>query len=239
MRELLEAVKNKSLILFAGGGISSAIGLPSYESLITHLAQDLGEEADEFMRLGDFRELAEYYILERGSLGPLRSWMDVHWHGADIDISQSRIHRRIVELNFPIIYTTNYDRWLERAFDKLKAPYTKIANVRDLLDIKVGRTQIVKFHGDFDDDTSLVFTESSYLERLELESPLDIKLRADILGKSMLFIGYSLSDINMRFLLYKLHKVWNSAQYWQTRPQVLFSWLGPTECKSAFLNRAV
>lgn len=30
---------------------------------------------------------------------------------------------------------------------------------------------------------------------------LDIKLRSDMLGKTILYIGYSLEDINMRFLL--------------------------------------
>jgi hypothetical protein len=100
----------------------------------------------------------------------------------------------------------------------------------------VDRTQIIKFHGDFDDDASLVFTESSYLERLELESPLDIKLRADILGKSMLFIGYSLSDINLRFLLYKLHKLWNSPQYWQTRPKSYFFMAHPNRVQERILE---
>jgi hypothetical protein len=68
-------------------------------------------------------------------------------------------------------------------------------------------TQIVKFHGTFDDDESLVLTESSYFDRLEFESALDIKLRADMLGKCLLFVGYSLSDINIRYMLYKLHKL--------------------------------
>jgi len=68
-------------------------------------------------------------------------------------------------------------------------------------------TQVVKFHGTFDDDASLVLTESSYFDRLDFESAIDIKLRADMLGKCLLFIGYSLSDINMRYMLYKLHKM--------------------------------
>lgn len=44
-------------------------------------------------------------------------------------------------------------------------------------------------------------------------SPLDIKLRADALGKSILFIGYSLTDINIRYLLYKLHIQWAESDW--------------------------
>ncbi|MCD8493636.1 MAG: SIR2 family protein, partial [Geovibrio sp.] len=79
---------------------------------------------------------------------------------------------------------------------------TKIASVSDMTQIKDGVTQIVKFHGDFDNDDSLVLDESSYYERLEFETPLDIKLRSDVLGKSVLFIGYSLADVNLRFLFF-------------------------------------
>jgi hypothetical protein len=64
----------------------------------------------------------------------------------------------------------------------------------------------VKLHGDFDDDASLVLTESNYFERLSFESPLDVQLRADMLSNSFLYVGYSLRDINMRLLLYKLQK---------------------------------
>ena len=56
-----------------------------------------------------------------------------------------------------------------------------------------------------------MLTESSYFKRLDFESPLDIKLRSDMLGRSILFIGYSLSDINVRFLLYKLDKLWQNS----------------------------
>ena len=50
---------------------------------------------------------------------------------------------------------------------------------------------------DFSDDSSIVLTESSYFERLEFNSPLDIKLRSDMLGKTILYIGYSLEIFDM------------------------------------------
>ncbi len=62
-------------------------------------------------------------------------------------------------------------------------------------------------------------TESSYFERLDFEEPLDIKLRADILGKTILFIGYSLNDINIRVLLYKLNKMWKNSNCQSAQPK--------------------
>jgi hypothetical protein len=134
--------------------------------------------------------------------------MDVTWHRPEVDVRDSRIHRLIVELSFPIVYTTNYDRWLEKAYDAHEKEYTKIVNVGDLLKAREGVTQIVKFHGDFDSDESLVLTESSFFERLDFENPLDIKLQSDVLGRPILFIGYSLSDINIRYQVFKLQRLW-------------------------------
>ena len=217
IQNLASAIKKRKAILFVGAGASLSLGLPSWHELIRHMAEELGlSDADN---ITDYLSLAEYYKLKRGTLGALRSWMDVTWHGSNVDVSKSELHHLIVELDFPIIYTTNYDRWIEKTFDHYGKPYIKIANVADLTRVDDTLTQIIKFHGDFDDDASLVLTESSYFERLSFESPLDIKLRSDVLNKSILFLGYSLSDINMRYLFYKLQKLWESTSFSKIRPK--------------------
>lgn len=90
-------------------------------------------------------------------------------------------------------------------------PCLKIVGVADLRRIRPDTTQIVKFHGDFCDLQSIVLDETSYFRRLDFESPLDIKLRADVLGRSVLFIGYSLADVNIRYLFYRLARLWKTA----------------------------
>lgn len=219
MEKLLSSFKEGNVILFVGAGVSMNLGLPSWDSLINKLAEDLGYDAEIYKTFGNHLALAEYYRLEMGSIGPLRSWMDRNWHAPEIDLSSSVVHKNIARANFPIIYTTNYDRWIEIALDHYKKPYTKISSVADLSKIKGDRTQLVKFHGDFDDDKSIVLDETSYFERLGFETPLDIKLRSDVLGKSVLFIGYSLADINIRFLFYKLSKLWKAHHHGEVQPR--------------------
>lgn len=216
--ELVQAVREHKAILFVGAGVSQNLGLPSFSGLIAHIAKELGYEPDIYNTHGDYLALAEYYQIKKGGIGELRSWMDRTWHeGKDID--KSDIHKLILGLEFPIIYTTNYDSWIERIYDKERVDYTKIVNVGDIVKIEHGKTQIIKFHGDFTDDASIVLTESSYFERLDFESGLDIKLRADILGKSLIFIGYSLGDINIRYMLYKLNKQWEKLKGIGVRPK--------------------
>jgi hypothetical protein len=220
VQELVNAIRAKNALLFVGAGVSMNLGTPSWAELTAHMAERLGIEPEEFARLGDPQTLAEYYALQTGSLGPLRSWMDVAWHrDAAEKVAGSDIHRLIVELGFPVIYTTNYDRYLELAHEAHGVAYTKIANIGEMTGTAPGATQIVKFHGDFEDDGSIVLTESSHFERLSLEGPLDLKLRADLIGRVALFIGYSVSDVGVRYLIYRLHKLWADSSYAQARPR--------------------
>ena len=218
MESLITALAQRRVILFAGAGISMGLKLPSWSQLIARMAGELGFDPDVFNSYGNFQSLAEYYVLEKGSIGPLRSLMDREWHSKEIHIEESAVHRLLLDLNFPILYTTNYDRWLEAAHEQIKRDYVRIAKVDDMVKIREGVPQIVKFHGDFDDDSSLVLTESSYFDRLEFQSALDLKLRADVLGRSVLFVGYSFSDLNIRYLFYKLAKLWERVGHDGTRP---------------------
>lgn len=217
--ELLHAHRTGKLMLFVGAGVSANLGLPSWNALIEHIAKDLGYDPKIFSTYGNHLALAEFYKKKKGGLGALRSWMDREWHKSTTDISKSEIHRLITQGNFSRIYTTNYDRWLENAHDEFGVQYDKIANVADLVSVTDGRRQIIKFHGDFDSDDSIVLDETSYFKRLDFDTPLDIKLRNDVLGSSVLFIGYSLNDLNIRLMFYRLTEMWGRSTLASARPK--------------------
>ncbi|WP_181704690.1 SIR2 family protein [Chthonobacter rhizosphaerae] len=217
---LAAAIRDRRCILFAGAGVSMAVGLPSWADLIEYMAAEAGVDPT-LARLGGgtgYHTLAEYYRIRQGAIGPLRSWMDRHWSVSTEAVAGSEIHRLIVSLGFPLIYTTNFDRNLEVAHQIHGRPFAKVTNAKDISRALDTVTQIVKFHGDFDDDLSLVLAESDYFERLAFEGPLDMKLKADALGRTLLFVGYSMSDINIRMLLYQLWRVWRTSGHDADRP---------------------
>lgn len=120
--QLREAHRRGKVVLFVGAGISMGLGLPPWSALIEHMAHELGIDARSFGGKGGYLTLAEYFRLRHGSIGPLRSWMDREWHHADVRVESSRIHELLAKGRFPIIYTTNYDRWLETAFEHHRVP---------------------------------------------------------------------------------------------------------------------
>lgn len=236
--DLVAAIRKRQAILFVGAGVSMTVGLPSWSTLIEHIADELDIDLSAFKGNDlNYLTLAEFYRIKQGSIGPLRSWMDRHWTLPEEKLRTSRVHELICKLDFPIIYTTNFDRNLETAFDLRGKEYVKIVNAKDVARIREGVPQIVKYHGDFDDDASIVIAETDYLERLSFESPLDIKFRSDSLGKTILFIGYSMSDLNIRFLLHRLWKTWNGSGYERDRPQSYVFMLRPNPVEQAVLEQ--
>jgi hypothetical protein len=236
LTDLGAAVAERRVILFAGAGISMSVGLPSWDELLAQIGLEL--DIDPRALLGpdlNYHTLAEYYRIKRGSIGPLRSWMDRHWSVGEKQVAQSEVHRIIVELDFPIIYTTNYDRNIEVAFLAHDKPFVKISNASDITKIRENETQIVKFHGDFDEDASLVFAETDYLERLAFNSPLDVKFRADAMASTVLFVGYSMSDLNIRLLLYRIWKTWRESGYEHDRPKSYVFMVQPNPVQEAVM----
>lgn len=217
--ELKSAISCGEVILFVGAGVSKTLGLPTWSELINHIAAELEYDERIFNSYGDPLTLAEFYKVKKGHIGELRSWMETKWNVDDDKIKNSTIYSAIAKMNFPIIYTTNYDHCLEKAFEINGKKYKRIVRVDDIVGINNDVTQIVKFHGDTISDDSIVLAESDYFERLAFESPLDIKLRSDMLGNSILFLGYSLTDINIRLLIYKLDQLWTKSNNSSNRPQ--------------------
>lgn len=209
--ELAKEIKEKRILPFVGAGISRNLGLPGWESLIYKVAEDLDYDPEVLLVHGDFLQIAEYHVIKYGSKNRLAKIIDRNLRGVGYDISTSKMHEYLVKMNFPTIYTTNYDETLEEAFKYHNAPYCRIATLDDILCATEAVTQIVKFHGSLDHDESLVISESDYYNRLDMDGPIDIKLRSDLLGKTVLFFGYSFRDLNVRYMWSKLFKIMQSS----------------------------
>jgi hypothetical protein len=142
-----------------------------------------------------------------------------------------RTHRILASLRLPIYITTNYDTLLEDALRMVGGvePVTEICRwSEELLESRASRfdTQdyqptaespvVFHLHGAIGaGPESIVVTEDDYLDflfnisREFSESPkvvgarlgLPLLLRRAIRNKPLLFVGYSLTDVNFRFIL--------------------------------------
>jgi SIR2-like protein len=238
IKRLKEIAKEKKLIPFIGAGFSSPLGLPSWNELIRKLANNLDWDPDVFMQSGNnnYLQLAEYYVIKK-SIGELRHELSKCLIIDDNKVLASESHKYLVELYPNSIYTTNYDEGIERAFQLYEKEYSVIRNINDFRNANNNSARIYKFHGDFIEDNSLVLTESSYFNRMAFEDPLDIRLRSDILNNTLLFLGYSLSDINTRFIFYKLAKINKEIKTHDYNHSAIMVTFGISEIQKAILSK--
>ena len=145
-------------------------------------------------------QILEYFRLKSHGHGKLRSWLDRTMQPPDNALKSSLIHTALVGLNkCNVIYTTNYDNYIERCFNLAGRPNHVVA-LEAHMSPQDARCEIIKFHGDLDFEETMVLSESDYEKRLQLRSPMDYRLRADVLNRALIFIGYSFSDWNVAYL---------------------------------------
>jgi len=101
-----------------------------------------------------------------------------------------------------LFYTTNYDDFIERSLELNGRPCHRITIEADMIGPFKHRDycEVVKFHGDLDHPNHMVLSESHYEQRLTLSTAMDYLFRANILGRVILFIGYSFRDWNVSYL---------------------------------------
>ena len=210
--ELIEMVAQKRVIPFLGAGFSRALNFPDWTELLRDIASNIDSHLtfDDVQSLchGDPLQIAEYYYLKSDrNIGPLRHSISKALSNLDnttLNPLLSGAHVELVNLGSSQVYTTNYDDLIENTYRGLGVPAEVIALPKNVAKSNGKKVQVVKFHGDLRYENTLVLTESSYFSRLDFDSPMDIKFRSDLLGKSVLFMGYSFRDINIRVIWFKL-----------------------------------
>lgn len=190
------------LVPFVGAGASRQhVGFAGRE-LAQEMARLLGRPSETLLS-----SLADDYVDAYGGdafADFLRTKMTV----AELDESKVPIHRLILSMSPRVVYTTNQDNLFELTAQHYGRPYRRVVTLQDLSDAVPDDRLLMKFHGDPDTPSSLVFSATSYKHRMAAERhPFDIRLESDLLGKQLLFIGYSLQDENVNKLLAAVKKV--------------------------------
>jgi hypothetical protein len=183
----------------------------------------IGENAHLLRARGEDLQILEYCRAKLdGQLAPLRNELNRALDPPDEALSGSPVHAALADLDrCDIYYTTNYDSFLERAISlsgRVCSAVATEANLASYLESRSsadgGRSpcRVVKFHGDLDNPEQMVLSDSDYRDRLQFTEPLDTLLRSDLLGRAVLFLGYSFRDWNVSYLFHLVGRDFGAAR---------------------------
>jgi hypothetical protein len=197
--------------LFVGAGLSAAAGLPDWKNLLLAMITEIESDgvtdgsSAELRALIDAGKLLDVADHCRQRLGERRyqELLGERLRGGSGDIPE--VHRLITQLPFSAVVTTNYDKLLERAYAQFKGELPKVVTSRDRESLGSllfsGGFFILKAHGDIDDAASLVLTARDYREIIHANAAFDALFSSLLMTRSLLIVGYSLSDPDFRLLL--------------------------------------
>jgi SIR2-like domain len=195
--QLAQRVVEGDFVPFIGAGCSKALlGGNDWPGITRQTAEALDVPLTE-----DYTGIAQLYEDRFGRDGlieflrerlSLTKWNDVGGYA----------QLALMELRFPAYYTTNIDNVTELCYQTYNQPLDVVVEEADLKRVRAGAARLYKFHGDIAHPDRLVWTERDYDRRLHDEANfMHVLLRADLLRKSIFFIGYSLQDPHLLDLI--------------------------------------
>lgn len=201
--EIAKGLASHKLIPFLGAGVSAPQLRVDWNGIVGDMASQLsmafGGTPDEL------QDIPQRYWDTRGP-GAFAENLRRHLIRTSFDDSTGGVHLQMLTLHIGTVYTTNQDNLFELCSKKYGRPYRRVVTLEDLASLHPRDFALVKYHGDLDVPSSVVFTRESYDRRIaDVDHFLNIRMRADVLGKGFMFVGYSFRDPNIRLLFQQLN----------------------------------
>jgi len=203
--DLLEKISDlcseNRIIPFLGAGCSKQMLNCDWDSLMNEIATQYN-----ISDIGNMK-IAQRFIDAYGK-DEFCKMLNSKLSSDNFDDDKGYIYLAIISMGIGTIYTTNQDNIMEKCCEKHGFEYKSIITIEDLISAKIGEGLYIKYHGDYSVPESVIFGEDEYLDRIDdKDNFIDIKLKADVLGRSLLFIGYSFRDINLKLFFRRLKNV--------------------------------
>lgn len=212
-KKRLDSIRNnrRNIIPFVGAGISAGCGLYTWPKLLDILSSEYltQKKREEFAKTEDYFKYAEAIVSASGNQDAVMRRIGEIFEDVDIHIGEAPYLLMSSFANN--IVTTNYDSILETAAKKFGNSFEPMVLLPCLSGqmtaaIQENKRCLLKMHGSVEETTSMVFCESQYDAFYGEDNPLSIFLEIFFSGRSLLFVGCSLTKDRTMDILAKCIK---------------------------------
>ncbi|WP_292085631.1 MULTISPECIES: SIR2 family protein [unclassified Brevundimonas] len=213
---LAREIADRRVLIFIGAGLSKSAcpTLPTWPTLLTTLSERLGKQKDKILiksliKKGELLDAAQ--IIRDGVDGAVLS-TDIRNKFQIRPTPYNDIYKHLLLLDPKTIVTTNYDEFVERNFEHFSGGTEAHSIVRHdgthlLNDLRSPIRNIVKIHGCVSNPHDVVLDRTSYFEARKKNPSLFSLVSALMTVNTVLFLGYSVSDPDIRIILENINLV--------------------------------
>lgn len=212
-----EAIRHNSLILFIGSGYSRNINLPTWNDLAKKMIDELSKvdkSLDELKTEASKHGMMPIKILatlfEKGHDTDCKTILhDI----INIDLSNQDLtnQQQIWRISEKVI-TTNYDKALESALDEDMREKVEVLLTGERhtgISFPVQLSYLYKIHGTIDHPETCVLFPADYDQLYKYNHAFLTELKRLSANSVILFIGYSLSDVEINQILGNVHTLFH------------------------------
>ena len=183
-----QQVLNGDASLFLGSGISMDSGFPSWRTLLEPCAKELNITLNNNT---DLYSIAQYYVNKNNDTELRRQFENE----INKNMPDNPILNLFLDIPYNSIWTTNYDRLIEKRLQEQLIGYNLIFKDENLPNVTKGpKLNVYKMNGDVSDATSMVITKSDYEHYAQKHPLLLTFLKRELVSSTFLFAGYSFAD---------------------------------------------
>lgn len=213
--EIITKLKEERCVAFIGAGLSIGAGLPDWKNLMKqmiawcknyNIVLPKKRELDKLLKDEDFSTLADTLI---ECMGANRYHQFLKEVFRKEKLKPTEPHKLLPQIPFSSILTTNYDKLIEGSYTtafegEIPPNFTHLDTPELAKALQSNNFYILKTHGDIDRVDSIVLGKRQYRELLHNNNAYKIYLQQILTSKTILFLGFSLTDPDLFSILDEL-----------------------------------
>jgi cold shock CspA family protein len=212
-KSLLQEIKKGKAILLLGSGALFGASLPERDIPLGNGLRDIlcEEYLDDSFKAESLAHVSAMAISQSG-LANVQDFIKSYF----ADLKPASFHLKIPLFKWRALFTTNYDRLLEICYEtqpNKTLDLIPILSNKDNIDetrITNEKVPLVKLHGcitrTHDDELPLILTVDQYNDSFKTRERLFDYLYELAYDNTIIFVGHSLQDVNIRSVMLKLER---------------------------------
>lgn len=210
--ELIEKISQDKCVVYVGAGLSMGAGLPRWQTLLERMIEwslnhgisfSNKTDLEKMIGEGKFLKVANIIVKKMGNQRFGEFLISVFRKPG---LKPTEAHFLLAEIPFTSVLTSNYDKLIESAYIVARGgesvPVFTHSNHKDLAAVLSSKEfHILKTHGNIDDIESVVLSLEDYQRLMHSNELYKIYLQQIFTSKTVLFLGFSLTDPDLTSIL--------------------------------------